>query len=349
MLLLLISWTVMVGSSAQATMEIVRNNKQKAFKKTIPAGNYSGIAWLGDNKYAVVTDKSDHDGFFVLQIDIDSVTAKIHDARILGFYSSQLPNRDAEGIAYLPESETLLISGESGNDIIEYQMDGQLTGRKVYVPEIFHASTSNYGLESLSYNPSTRRLWTCSESTIPFDGPQASSTNRVMNRIRVQSFDASLHPLAQYAYQMDEPKAHKRSVNFAMGVSELCALDDGSLLVLEREFRVPKLKIGSYVINKIYQVFPDREETIESDKPLSDDSPYMTKYLLAKWRTRLNITARSIANYEGMCLGPRLTDGSQSIILVADSQNRYKGVLKDWLKTLIIKPVDNQQSNVNDY
>ena len=41
MLLLLISWTVMVGSSAQATMEIVRNNKQKAFKKTIPAGNYS--------------------------------------------------------------------------------------------------------------------------------------------------------------------------------------------------------------------------------------------------------------------------------------------------------------------
>ena len=170
-----------------------------------------------------------------------------------------------------------------------------------------------------------------------------------MNRIRVQSFDASLHPLAQYAYQMDEPKAHKRSVNFAMGVSELCALDDGSLLVLEREFRVPKLKIGSYVINKIYQVFPDREETIENDKPLSDDSPYMTKYLLAKWRTRLNITARSIANYEGMCLGPRLADGSQSIILVADSQNRYKGVLKDWLKTLIIKPADNQQSNVNDY
>ena len=99
MLLLLISWTVMVGSSAQATMEIIRNNKQKAFKKTIPAGNYSGIAWLGDNKYAVVTDKSDHDGFFVLQIDIDSVTAKIHDARILGFYSSQLPNRDARSMS----------------------------------------------------------------------------------------------------------------------------------------------------------------------------------------------------------------------------------------------------------
>ena len=75
----------------------------------------------------------------------------------------------------------------------------------------------------------------------------------------------------------------------------------------------------------------------------------MTKYLLAEWRTRLNITARSIANYEGMCLGSRLADGSQSIILVADSQNRYKGVLKDWLKTLIIKPADNQQSNVNDY
>ena len=42
------------------------------------------------------------------------------------------------------------------------------------------------------------------------------------------------------------------------------------------------------------------------------------------------------ANYEGMCLGPKLEDGSQTIILISDSQSRYKGVLQDWIKTLVL-------------
>ena len=49
------------------------------------------------------------------------------------------------------------------------------------------------------------------------------------------------------------------SLAYAMGVSELCALDDGSLLVLEREFRVPKKLIGASVEQKLYRVVPKPE------------------------------------------------------------------------------------------
>lgn len=54
------------------------------------------------------------------------------------------------------------------------------------------------------------------------------------------------HPIAvSYAYRMDAPAIRKRPQTYAMGVSELCVLPDGQLLVLEREVYVPKSKIGA--------------------------------------------------------------------------------------------------------
>ena len=54
-------------------------------------------------------------------------------------------------------------------------------------------------------------------------------------------------------------------------------------------------------------------------------------------KTRLNLLARSLANYEGMCLGPRLADGRRVVVMIADSQSQYKGILKDWLRTICIE------------
>lgn len=53
--------------------------------------------------------------------------------------------------------------------------------------------------------------------------------------------------------------------------------------------------------------------------------------------TGLPLSKRSFANYEGMCLGPMLEDGSQVVILLSDSQDQYAGVLKDWFKTIVIR------------
>ena len=64
---------------------------------------------------------------------------------------------------------------------------------------------------------------------------------------------------------------------------------------------------------------------------------YTQKTLIASWTTRLNLTTRSFANYEGMCLGPKLSGNRQSVILVSDSQAGYKGVLKDYFKSIVVE------------
>lgn len=304
----------------------VTANKQKSFRKSVPAGDYSGITWLGGSRYAVVSDKSETDGFFVFNISIDSLSGKITSVVDEGFFSSGDANRDMEGIVAFPPANTVFISGERDNRILEYAPDGRKTGRKLAVPEIFSTATTNYGFESLTYNAATRRFWTTTESTLPADGAQASPVVKVRNRLRLQSFDDTLQPAEQYFYEMDEPVADAPAGNYAMGVSELCALDDGRLIVLEREFYVPPGKLGAYVNCKLYAVNPS------SAAPGS----LLGKTELLQFRTRLTLLGRSLANYEGMCLGPRLSDGRRVIVMVSDSQHRYKGVLRDWFKTVII-------------
>lgn len=315
------------ADSAYKENIVVVEHRQRSFSSSVPAGNYSGITHIGNNRYAVVSDKSETDGFFIFTIIIDSVTGKIDSVTDEGFFSSHQPNRDQEGIAYVPQTNTLYISGEKDNRIMEYGMDGYRMGRMLDMPAIFTTATPNYGLESLTYNSITHTFWTTTESTLPIDGSQASYANHVKNRLRLQSFNDSLQPGACYLYDMDKPVTTSRPDNYAMGVSELCALDDGRLIVLEREFFVPRQKLGSFVNCKLYIVNPAE----------SSPGQVLPKTELIKFRTRLSLFNYGLANYEGLCVGPKLSDGSYVLIMVSDSQNQYRGVLKDWFKTIVIK------------
>lgn len=318
-------------------MELVRECKQKAFPKAVPAGNYSGITHIGGNEYAVVSDKSETDGFFVFEIDVDSVSGEITDVRNMGFRGDSLKAADCEGIAYAPHTGTLFISREADNTIAEYGMDGKATGRMMAVPGVYtRAAGNNYGFESLAYDAREHLFWTVNEGTLPSDGEQATSVNGVRNVLRLQSFGDDLQPVAQYLYKMDAPVSSSAASNYAMGVSEVAAVGGGSLLVLEREFFVPKAKLGAFVQCKVYEVRPDSTLAIAPGAAITGDMPVLPKRQVFSFTTRLGLFNRSLANYEGMCPGPTLADGSRVLILVSDSQNQYAGVLKDWFKTVII-------------
>ena len=122
-----------------------------------------------------------------------------------------------------------------------------------------------------------------------------------------------------------------------MGVPALTALNDGRLFVLEREFLVTQGKLGSFVINRIYSVNPNVGISVSPDTALQSDSPYLAKTLIAEWKTTLSLFCQDLANYEGMCLGSQLANGSQVLVLCADSQNQYGGVLRDWFRTIVIR------------
>lgn len=337
-------WTVLLllPLTIEAQTQELLLTKAHHFSKAVPAADYSGIAWIGGNRYAVVDDKSERNGFYLFEVEIDTARRRLTKVECVDFVATDdaanfSKRRDAEGIAYLPHLNTLLIAGEADGRIIEYTLDGHPTGREVALPPMISNAVRNKGLESLSYQAATQRLWTCTEGPLPGDGTAATATNGACNRIRLMAFDGELIPCGQYAYLMDAPHSHKAARTFAIGISELCALPDGSLLVMERETRVPKRKIGSYVINKLYRVWPEMGIMTNADAPLTDNTPYLEKTLMAQWRTRLNLTRRNYANYEGMTAGPLLNDGSLLLLLVSDSQHHYGGILKDWFRLLIME------------
>ena len=70
-----------------------------------------------------------------------------------------------------------------------------------------------------------------------------------------------------------------------------------------------------------------------------DGTQAVKKELVTSFRTHIRIGQINYANYEGMCLGPKLRDGRQTIILINDSQNRMSKMmirLKDYLKLIIL-------------
>lgn len=286
LLCLLVLWTSSVTAQ-----------KPQRFHKALPAGNYSGITALGNNRFAVVSDKSEEDGFFILHIEIDSIKGRITALKNEGFRSSDLPNRDIEGICYRPSTNTVFISGEQDNEVYEYTLDGKRTGKRLEMPAFFKEAGRNYGLESLTYDRKRHLFYTTSERPLKGD-----------SLLRIQSFGDDLKPERCYYYKPDEPISKKHFY----GIAELCALDDGQLLILERQIRVPKLKFGASTTIRIYEVTPT-------------DEPILKKKLVKEFHTRLTLTNRKFANYEGFCE----TQGNQ-LLLIADSQNRFKGFLRDW-------------------
>lgn len=357
--------------------KVVRENPQKAFPKTVAAGNYSGIAHLHDDIYAVVSDKSDSALYFNFRILVNPKTGELEQVENLGFtertdgtlndgklWQGQEKGFDHEAIVKVSDS-TLVIASEGCCRLKEYPIlptsaDAAKVGSSQNLWESKWPSSEfypNYNFESLAFDSVRQYLWTIPESTLRKDGQPATPQNGLANQLRLMRLDwgkmkenrnkeeyseqvsskKDSRYMTPYAYQMDQPSTHKKADIYVMGVSELCALPDGQLLVLEREAFIPKIKIGAFCKCKLYQINPLNSEEFALKENFSSDTPFLKKRLLAEWKTGLSLSKRSFANYEGMCLGPKLEDGSQVVILLSDSQDQYAGVLKDWFKTIVIR------------
>lgn len=357
--------------------KVVRENPQKAFPKTVAAGNYSGIAHLHDDIYAVVSDKSDSALYFNFRILVNPKTGELEQVENLGFtertdgtlndgkpWLGQEKGFDHEAIVKVSDS-TLVIASEGYCRLKEYPIlhtsaDSAKIGYQQNLWESRWSSSDfypNYNFESLAFDSIRQYLWTIPESTLRKDGQPATPQNGLANQLRLIRYDwgkmreesnkekyseqvsskKDSPYMTTYAYQMDKPSTHKKADIYVMGVSELCALPDGQLLVLEREAFIPKIKIGAFCKCKLYLINPLNSEEFAMKEKFSADTPFLKKRLLTEWKTGLSLSKRSLANYEGMCLGPKLEDGSQVVILLSDSQNQYAGVLKDWFKTIVIR------------
>lgn len=326
--------------------------QQKLNAWHISTAHYSGITPLGQSRYALVSDKSHEDGFYRWHIQQDPHTGRVVHVAEEGFFGTRPSlvdrhghtRRDLEGIAYLPSTATLWLSGEGDQRIVEHRQDGTLTGRELAVPSQFAPDScyGNCGFEALCYDNFSQRFYTTSETTLRHDGfPPGRQHLQAPNLLRLQTFDNEGKATAQYAYRTDAAHARRIGRAYISGVPALCALPDGSLLVMEREgnFRLPMFR--SWVRVKIYRVQPLTQSSISPCTHLSTlpEEQFLKKELVAQWTTSLGLTTRSLANYEAMCLGAPLADGRLTLLCLNDSQasmGKWPVRIRDYIRVLVL-------------
>lgn len=297
---------LLVAFPAQAQVQTLQQRRLE-----IAPGEYSGITRVADDVYAVVHDKAAGGGLFFFTIGFHA-DGTIGPVSAFETDAGGPAGRDNEDVVYVKETQTLFVAAEGDQSIREYTLDGRETGRKLRIPPELQSPQSNLGFESLAYSGGT--FWTTTEAPLPGETLH-----------RLQSFSVfTLTPGRQVLYQADAPSASSEgALAYVHGISALTALPDGRLIVLEREVSVPGgdfiARLASFTATSLYLV-----------DPLHDDHSPLKKTLL----TRFVTSALNLANFEGMCLGPVLPDGRQTLLLLADSQNGSGGLTGEYIRVL---------------
>ncbi len=291
------------------------------------ANSMGGITWVSNNVYWAVTDEKFKPVVWELELPVDSVTGK------LSFCKMHILSRpegaiDVEGLARDPLDGSLWLADE--RDCTIKRCD-PLTGRRlegdVEVPPVMKGFVKEFGIESLAISRDGLTMWSCLEEASSYDGPL--STRRRGSSVRLVRFSREAvgkpwRAVGQWLYCTD-PIAGKSWHNekgedmSRSGVSELCVMDDGTLLVLEREFSVvlvPRFRCRLY----------ETDLSAATDVSAVPSLRGATKLKAAEKRLLCETTG--FAMYEGMCVGPTLADGSRVLMMVSDGDEKsFRAVL----------------------
>lgn len=313
--------------------------RQQSLRKwNVAAANYSGITHIRGDMYAVVSDKESRSGFYPMRMRIDSASGRVKQAMRLPFKcDSSLSPRDEEGICYYPRLGTLFISGEADQQVLEYDSLGRATGRRFEVPPAFSVDSIffNCGFESLAYSGYRHTFFTVTERPLKRDAGRGAD-----RLLRILEFGEDMKCRGAYAYEMEMHTLKEKAKYRAHGVAEIAALPDGRLVVMERELSIPRKLVGARCRIRLFIVNLQDGQTIPPNADLPERGSYLEKTLLADFTTYANLGRLNYANYEGMCLGPRLSDGRQTLLLINDSQAGAGNSLyhlKDFIRVLILR------------
>lgn len=295
------AWALWPATPWEATMDV------RGLPKISPIGEFvrprvpeelSGITYVdGDSYYAVSDDGS---GIWPMQIGLDRATGVITNC-VMG--RNVRVGKDNEGIAWNPQNRTVFVTDEASHAISEINPEtGQLVA-EVRLPEHQRKRRNNRGLESLTLSPGGEFLWTANEEALAGDGDRSSEQKGTvvrLTRFRRQGDTTWTHD-GEWAYLTDAIGGGNTR-RMRSGVSDLCVLEDGTLLVLERE--LSRKGVDPSYRARLYAVRPTREGSIDVERPIA-------KKLLFGADT-------GTANYEGVCLGPVLDNGDRTLVMVSD-------------------------------
>ncbi len=318
-------------------------------------GGLSGLSYDPgcDLFYAVSDDRGNiaPPRFYTLKIQSDGDTAEVavlgatllRDADGAPFARGDL---DPEALA-LAADGSLFVASEGvphrgiPPTVARFGLDGSLSGRyelpEHYIPNAdgSRGVRDNLAFEGIGISPDGSLLVVATENALLQDGPAADLDHGSPARLLVLELPTG-RPIAEYLYEIgavpDEPQpATASSTN---GISEILALDNHRLLVVERSFSPG---VGNRV--RIYLVELEGATKIGDIESLDDaDDPEpvpVGKTLLAD----IGELGIEPDNLEGMALGPALADGRRLLVLVSDN-NFQPSVQRNQVLLLAISGVD---------
>jgi hypothetical protein len=257
--------------------------------------------------------------FYTVGLDLGDGRLSDGDVRFEGVTTLRAPDGrpyapfslDPEGLALTKDRELILTSEGFTNNLIDpfvrrYALNGSFLG-SLPVPQPFlttadHSSgvRPNLAFESAGVPPDGRFVFTATENALFQDGPAATIANGSPARILRYNLKSGRLD-RQWVYETDpvaEPPvpADQFSVN---GLVELLPLNNEFMIAMERSFSVGAPGTGNKI--RLYKV--------------SLTGGRAQKTLLLD----LDELGIPLDNVEGMTFGPRLPDGSRSVVLVSDN------------------------------
>ena len=258
----------------------------------------SGVARIDGNRYFCVDDRGGmlHEIEIVLnEEDADGGCTAKRGVRLEG-------RVDLEGCAYDPLDGRVWVSDEHDTSVRQFDPGTGKETARVELPEVYRKNVRpNRSLEGLTVSPDGYRMFVANEDTLTCDGSVADSENggvvRIQELVRAGKGKPWM-PTRQFRYRTERIDGEGFEGKSISGVAGLCAPGDGTLLVLEREMSQKNPLFPSFHA-RLYEINLDTD-AVEPPKRLVWEENTM------------------FANYEGICLGPTLKNGSKSLVLVSD-------------------------------
>jgi hypothetical protein len=271
------------------------------------AEELSGIAWVESGRFLLVGDGGER-AVWDAWIDIDPSSGRIRGQSIVARIPVPGVGTDVEGIAIDRVTGTFLAADESSGAIRRFDLATFAACGSLRVPPVFESPNmrANFGFEALGCLRG--EAWTANEEALVSDGPVSSTQAGAW--VRLQRFDAQGFPAGQWAYRCDPISGITDLVDVERsGVVDLVPWDRHTVLVLEREF-------GGAVIpdfrSRLYAVDVSGATDVSSVRMLAAGG------FAPAAKTLLWQRGFPFSNFEGMALGPPLSDGRRSLILVSD-------------------------------
>lgn len=233
---------------------------------------------------------------------------------------------DAEGLV-AEEDGWLVVTSETKAELGRFGRDGSFRGRVTLPARLAEqpSAAANKGVESLARSPSGRVLFAAVESALVGDGPAASKDAGTIVRVVRRELDGAGRE-TQHAYRTEPLGPGSRG---DMGVSDVAALDDDTLLVLERGYQAD---YGNTV--RLYRARLAGAPDVSAVAALGDapgEGTLVAKELvvdLVALPAPAGLThpgrqeSPLLDNYETVLAGPTLPSGERVVLLVADDNAR---------------------------